>query len=206
MPRPNPAPDPAASAGRRVQLLDAAIHVLATQGLRGLTHRAVQQEADLPHGSVTYYFKTRDQLVHGVMDRLTELETAEAALVADELLHAMAARPFTPDYARLAELTHTWWSASRERQVARFELQLVGTREPGIQEHMRRSAAQFRRLVELVAIAAGSTDPQRDSEVVMAYIDGMLFHFVVNDPQSPDYIETGLRRAVESLRPDAEGG
>lgn len=186
--------------GRRVQLLDAAIHVLATQGLRGLTHRAVQQEAGLPHGSVTYYFKTRDQLVFGVVERMTELERAEAGQVADELLRAMAARPFRPDYPHLAALTLTWWTNSRQRQIARFELQLAGTREPAIGEAMRRSAAEFWRLTELVSLASGSTDARADGQVLLAFIDGMLFHFVIHAPEDPGYIETGLRRAIESLR------
>ncbi|NUU22242.1 MAG: TetR family transcriptional regulator [Streptomycetaceae bacterium] len=191
---------PGGTSGRRVLLLDAAIRVLATQGLRGLTHRAVQQEAGLPHGSVTYYFKTRDQLVFGVIDRLTELERRQAGQVADELLRTMAVQPFEPDYPRIAALTHTWWSTSKDRQVARYELQLAGRREPAIHAAMRRSAAEFWKLTELVALATGSQDAVNDGEVLLAFIDGMMFHFLIEEPENPDYLVTGLRYAVESLR------
>ncbi|WP_436775571.1 TetR/AcrR family transcriptional regulator [Yinghuangia sp. YIM S09857] len=197
---------PGGPPSRRVQLLDAAIRVLAAHGLRGLTHRAVQQEAGLPHGSVTYYFKTRDHLVFGVIDRMTELERRQAGQVADELLRAMAVRPFRPDYPRIAELTHAWWSTSRDRQLARYEMQLAGTREPAIAEAMNRSAREFWKLTELVALATGSSDAVNDGEVLLAFIDGMMFHFLVHEPENPKYLETGLRFAVESLRVGAEEG
>ncbi|UGQ09643.1 TetR family transcriptional regulator [Yinghuangia sp. ASG 101] len=194
--------EPAGSAppSRRMQLLDAAIRVIAAHGLRGLTHRAVQQEAGLPHGSVTYYFKTRDQLVFGVIDRITELERAQAGQVADELLRAMAVQPFRPDYPRIAELTHAWWSSSRDRQVARYELQLAGTREPRIDAAMRKAAAEFRKLTELVALATGSPNAADDGEVLLTYIDGLMFHFLVETPENPEFLETGIRLAIESLR------
>lgn len=198
----HPAQEPAGSdpPSRRTQLLDAAIRVIAAHGLRGLTHRAVQQEAGLPHGSVTYYFKTRDQLVFGVVDRITELERAQAAQVADELLRTMAVQPFRPDYPRIAELTHAWWTSSRDRQVARYELQLAGTREPRIDAAMRKSAVEFRKLTELVALATGSPNAVDDGEVLMTYIDGLMFHFLVETPDNPAFLETGIRLAIESLR------
>ncbi|WP_436786897.1 TetR/AcrR family transcriptional regulator [Yinghuangia sp. YIM S10712] len=185
---------------RRVQLLDAAIRVIAAHGLRGLTHRAVQQEAGLPHGSVTYYFKTRDQLVFGVIDRLTELERAQAGEVADELLRTMAVHPFEPDYPRIAELTRAWWTSSRDRQVARYELQLEGKREPRIHEAMQKAATEFGKLTELVALATGSANAADDGEVLLAYIDGLMFHYLVHAPDNPKFLETGLRLAIESLR------
>lgn len=200
--REHPAHEPAAAGppSRRTQLLDAAIRVIASHGLRGLTHRAVQQEAGLPHGSVTYYFKTRDQLVFGVIDRITALERAQAKQVADELLRTMAVQPFQPDYPRIAELTLAWWTSSKERQVARYELQLEGTREPRIDAAMRDAATEFRKLTELIALATGSPDAVEDGEVLMAYIDGLMFHFLVERPDNSAFLETGIRLAIESLR------
>ena len=41
---------------RRRQLLDAALHVIADEGLRGLTHRAVDRRAGLPEGTCSAFF------------------------------------------------------------------------------------------------------------------------------------------------------
>src|SRR4051812_15692979 len=49
---------------RRMELLlEAALHVVAGHGLRGLTHRAVDREAGLPEGSCSAYLRTRRALV-----------------------------------------------------------------------------------------------------------------------------------------------
>ena len=41
---------------RRALIADAAISTLARDGMRGLTHRAVDRAAGLPEGSASYYF------------------------------------------------------------------------------------------------------------------------------------------------------
>ncbi|SDL36900.1 hypothetical protein SAMN05421869_12541 [Nonomuraea jiangxiensis] len=40
-----------------------AIRLLAAEGMRGLTHRAVDRAADLPDGSTPYYVRTRQALL-----------------------------------------------------------------------------------------------------------------------------------------------
>jgi DNA-binding transcriptional regulator YbjK len=44
---------------RRELLCDTAIAVLATEGGRGLTHRAVDRQAGVPLGTTKNYFPTR---------------------------------------------------------------------------------------------------------------------------------------------------
>src|SRR5829696_9108110 len=48
---------------RRAALLDAAIEVLAQEGSRGLTLRAVDKEASVPTGTASNYFSNRDELL-----------------------------------------------------------------------------------------------------------------------------------------------
>ena len=45
---------------KRSAILDAAIDLLLTEGLRGLTHRQVAAAAAVPVGSIGYYYSTRD--------------------------------------------------------------------------------------------------------------------------------------------------
>ncbi|MCB0908546.1 MAG: TetR family transcriptional regulator, partial [Nocardioidaceae bacterium] len=59
---------------RRRQLLDAAQAVIADEGLKGLTHRAVDRRAGLPEGSCSAYLRTRQAL-----------QAALAAHVAEQL-------------------------------------------------------------------------------------------------------------------------
>lgn len=54
-------------------IADSAIEVVARDGIRALTHRAVDSEAGLPSGSTSYYCRTRAQLLTLTVDRLTSL-------------------------------------------------------------------------------------------------------------------------------------
>ena len=58
---------------RRDRLRDAAIEVLAEEGGRGLTHRAVDAAADLPPGTTKNYFPTRQSLLQAAAHRCAEL-------------------------------------------------------------------------------------------------------------------------------------
>lgn len=63
---------------RRDLIADAAISTVATAGLRGLTHRAVDAAAGLPAGSTSYYFRTRSALISACYHRLAALSVADA--------------------------------------------------------------------------------------------------------------------------------
>lgn len=58
---------------RRTLIADSAIEVVARDGVRALTHRAVDSEAGLPSGSTSYYCRTRAQLITLTVDRLISL-------------------------------------------------------------------------------------------------------------------------------------
>ncbi|GAA1673367.1 ABC-F family ATP-binding cassette domain-containing protein [Glycomyces endophyticus] len=185
---------------RRAQLLDTAIAVIADQGLRGLTHRAVQDAAGLPHGSVTYYFKTREQLVLAVVDRIVEVDGERARPAVRQALKLLAAREQT-DLAELAALLRTWWTDSRELLLARYELDLAGARDAAVRDAMARCGSEFRDLAELVAAQAGAPDPGFDAEVVTALLDGLMFEFTTRGRLTDEHLREGVRRAL-GARPE----
>ena len=55
---------------RRTALVDAAIEVLAAQGARGLTFRAVDEGAGVPAGTASNYFRHRDELLTQAGERV----------------------------------------------------------------------------------------------------------------------------------------
>ena len=63
---------------RTRQVGDAAIAVLAEQGARGLTHRAVDQAAGLPPGTTSNYARTREALLTLTLTRIAELDPRRA--------------------------------------------------------------------------------------------------------------------------------
>src|SRR5690606_4550867 len=59
------------STDRRSQIVRGAIDLIATRGIRALTHRAVDTHLELPPGSTSYCFRTRNALIEAVADGIT---------------------------------------------------------------------------------------------------------------------------------------
>lgn len=113
---------------RRRLLADAAISVLASEGARGLTHRAVDRTAGVPVGTASNYFASRDALIAGLMTRI-----GERLGPTNDDLDTRAAQPVGPalfaDYLR--DIVRRL-AAEHEVTLALFELRLESTRRPEV--------------------------------------------------------------------------
>ena len=61
-------------ASARERLLDAAVRLVGSDGVRALTHGRVDTEAGLPPGSTSNHFRTRAALVAGVIEWIAKGE------------------------------------------------------------------------------------------------------------------------------------
>lgn len=152
---------------RRAELADAAIVTLAREGMRGLTHRAVDRAAGLPQGSTSYYFRTREALLQGTLERLADLSNAELADVRADDLDSIAA------------LLEHWMTAGRDRMLARFELTLEATRRPALRATLELLGGQFRTTAETLLLDAGVKDAKRRAANLVAHFDGLIFDQLV---------------------------
>jgi AcrR family transcriptional regulator len=120
---------------RRAALIDAAIEVLAREGARGLTFRAVDAQAAVPTGTASNYFASRDDLMTQIGGRIYERLQPDAATIARSLQGPR-------DRQRVAELMHELVdrvSAFRSGHLALLELRLEATRRPGLREVLTRT-------------------------------------------------------------------
>jgi DNA-binding transcriptional regulator YbjK len=111
---------------RRARMVDAAIRVVDTHGIAGLSHRRVAAEADVPLGSTTYHFASREDLLVAALRRIGERWLAgvdaweralpPGAVLADEL-------------ARLVEESLT---GGRARTRLEYELYLAALRHDAV--------------------------------------------------------------------------
>ncbi|MEN3613466.1 TetR/AcrR family transcriptional regulator [Plantactinospora sp. ZYX-F-223] len=114
---------------RRTALLDAAIEVLARDGSRGLTFRAVDAEAGVPTGTTSNYFANRQDLLGQVTQRTRERLTPVEAEVAETM---RAPR----DRALVTRLMQDLLGRMRRdpsSYLAMLELRLEATRRPELQ-------------------------------------------------------------------------
>lgn len=157
---------------RRQLLADAAISTLARSGMRGLTHRAVDQTAEVPTGSCSYYFRTRQDLLRAAVERLAELDAAE--IDAQPALTGPAS--ITHIAEATANLIEHWTTAGRERMLARYELALEAPRRPELRAALHHAGGYHRAVAENLLAAAGAPEPAAQAGTFIAFLDGLLLN------------------------------
>lgn len=157
---------------RRTAIADAAITTLAANGMRGFTHRAVDRAAKLPEGSTSYYFRTREALLTATLARMAELDLADV----EDLPHLGGGTGPEELAELLAAVVERWVTATRERTLARYELSLETTRRPELRATMARLGGGFRLMAEEFLRAAGADEPARRGRAIVSYVDGLVFH------------------------------
>ncbi|MER6912374.1 TetR family transcriptional regulator [Streptomyces sp. NPDC000594] len=127
---------------RRAALVDAAIEVLARDGARGLTFRAVDEEADVPKGTASNYFANRDDLLNQagarVYERLRPDEATAGAL--------LAGRTSRADLAALVREAVDRVAAFPTGYLALMELRLEATRRPALRALLTEQVREDMRL------------------------------------------------------------
>jgi len=168
---------------------DAAVTVLARDGLRGLTHRAVDGEAGLPDGSTSNCFRSRSALLQAVVARLEELDLA--ALTSgpqpDPTSICAVAGYLAGNVKLMTSRKHV--RATR----ARLALLLDETARPAMDTGHHR----FLERLEVMLEQGGHPDPERTARTVADLLEGALVHAVSVRSRSIDVDE--LAGAVERL-------
>jgi len=187
---------------RRAQLLDATIAVIGRGGLSAVTHRAVEAEAGLPHGSTTYYFKTRQHLIDAAVEHLMVVDHEAVDWIAHEIAMVLAEGRGELDHDRLAGGITAWIRQRPELQLARYELTLAGSRRAEVRERMRAGRETFVRMLVPIVVAVGSPDPERDASALLAMLDGLILNELTGRPEGEEPTISGLalRRILEAIR------
>ena len=120
----------ARNAERRTLLADAAVRVLAQQGSRGLTHRAIDTAAEVPKGTTSNYFTSRDEVIDAILLRISERLQPDPDIHADLAQRPPGVELFT-EYLR--DIVHRL-TGDRDAAIALFELRLEATRRPHVAE------------------------------------------------------------------------
>lgn len=163
----------------RERALDAAIGLAGSQGIRSMTHVRVDAAAGLPKGSTSNYFRTRNALLAGVIERIAESEREDIAAVmggpiqtVDEFVDAFTAGVtlLTGPYA--------------DRTRARYALFLELSSDPELQAPLRAQRALFAELTRFFLESLGAKHPDAAVQAFMAFGDGLVLHRLTVDPDA----------------------
>lgn len=164
-------PPPREPSPRRRQLLDAGVHVIATRGLRGLTHRAVDRQAGVAEGSCSAYLRTRRALLAALTEHVA------GALAADVEELAGAIQACSGDGDRSIDLTHELfrrWLDEREVLLAQLELSLEASRDPALAALLGTWRARLVEVVTGITAARGRERSTARAETLVSSFDGVL--------------------------------
>ncbi|WP_233508081.1 TetR/AcrR family transcriptional regulator [Spongiactinospora gelatinilytica] len=187
------------SSPRATRVADTAIALLVERGMRGLTHRAVDEAAGLPPGSTSNLARTRAALLELTLARLTELEAAVYA-------RRLSEPPTDPRGLAdmVARIVYAQLSDGHERTLARYELALEATRRPELRVIYDRIGGRLRETAAGLLAAVGAADPVRQGARLVAFTDGLLFDAVAG--AGGKYTVEDLRAALYELLSGMLGG
>ncbi|KAB7745464.1 TetR family transcriptional regulator [Nostocoides sp. F2B08] len=162
---------------QRDRVLDAAIELLGEQGLKALTHRRIDDRAELPPGSTSNYFRTRQALLSGVSDSILEREVAgiEASFAprsADDLVDAMVT------------LLDRTTEDQRTLTTARLVLFMEASHDPVLREKLGQGRGVFESGLERLLHDLGAADARASARALMACAEGLILHRVARHDDS----------------------
>lgn len=189
---------------RRTQIAEAGVRILALRGVRALTHRAIDEELELPPGSTSYYARTRRDLIELIVAHLAGRDEGEliaprlpavltSAVVADLLVDALETSAADPDAhrARLLLLLEYHHDA---------ELRAALAPRPEVRRAFRTTASAILELLEV-------EDPGSHAGTLVDLLDGLLAQRVIGTAELDEravltaYLEGLPRAGAESSRP-----
>jgi AcrR family transcriptional regulator len=168
----------------REALLRATVHVVARDGLRGLTYRAVADEAGVANTLVAHHFGTRDALLQAA------LEWAAEQSIGISLLEPATGQ--LKDFAAgLAELVQ----GDADMQAFQYELALEARRRPELMPAVERMYRGYIEATRRELMRLGLDEPTDDlARAVFALLDGIVLQQTLFGDQA------ATEQVVERLR------
>jgi AcrR family transcriptional regulator len=182
---------------RRRELLEAAVHVVADEGLRGLTHRAVDRRAGLPEGTCSAYFRTRQALQVAVTEHVARRIAGDVDELGVELVEC------TGDEDRAVALTLALfenWLEERALIMAKIELSLEAPRNPAVADALIASRTRLVRVVDGLLSRAAREPGDARAEALVASFDGLLIAALQKpQPQRRAFLSESLALVMHAL-------
>jgi DNA-binding transcriptional regulator YbjK len=151
----------------RERVLDAAITLLGTEGLRALTHTRIDAKAGVPKGSTSNYFRTRAAVLEGVVDWMYAVERPSVTAAysfdtQDEFAHA------------LADLFEQMTGPGRVMTTARLVLLMEASHDPVVRDAMARGRTGMEEMIIPAVKRLGAAEPEVAAHALSATFEGLF--------------------------------
>lgn len=184
---------------RRTALVDAAIEVLARDGARGLTFRAVDAQAGVPTGTASNYFTSRDDLFTQAGGRIHLRMAPDPADVTEVIGSAAPSRELVAELLRWLMRRMT---RERTGYLAMLELRLEATRRPALQRELTRAVrAEFEENLSFHLDAGMPGDADTVLVLYLAMTGVLLEHLTLPEMFSEEETERLVEAVVSRVLP-----
>jgi AcrR family transcriptional regulator len=170
-----------AVAERRAALVQAAMRIIAKQGVAAATTRAVTHEAGMSLASFHYAFRSRDELIAELIAYVVENETVAAS----STLHGGGDLESTIRIGLLSYLDLV--AADPDRELAMFELTQYALRTGDLGEAAKAQYARYYAAAEALVRAASertgwtwSRPADEIARIVVTLTDGLTLSWLVH--------------------------
>ncbi|MFI5299634.1 MAG: TetR/AcrR family transcriptional regulator [Polyangiales bacterium] len=181
---------------RRKQVIEATLRLLAREGPRSVTHRAVAAEAGTSLRSTTYYFESRQALLREALLHYQSTAMDRFAKIASRgLTERGDAIDSAADLLALTVLSDL--EEDRAGLVAELELALEVGRDPTLEATYAAWERGLLDLLEAFATELGARDPKRAARVVLATLRGLEIEALVHPSRKASRAE--LRETFSML-------
>ncbi|MFD6346379.1 TetR/AcrR family transcriptional regulator [Streptomyces roseolus] len=192
------------AAERREQLAEAAIRVMIRDGVDKTTTRAVVTEAGVPLGAFHYCFRSKEELLQTVIERIMERNLPPAGLA-----HPEGATPFE----KVRAVLRAYWEqvlARPDEHLVTYEVTQYALRRPGLADLARRQYRHYldvnRAHLESMARTAGlawTVDTAVLARHGLGVLDGLTLTWLIDrdDEQALAALEEYARYLASVAEP-----
>lgn len=204
----------AKSEHRRKEILDAALRIVAREGIRGVKHRAVAKEANVPLASTTYYFKDIEELISDAFMLFAEKSLQVLDMFYGEL-NKLVQKYEVKEIHNNPEVKEKFSNDLVDMGVGYIKAQTKFRKEDLLtemaflleavrDERLKPLARDYRsiwysRLIDFLS-KANAPAPKEDAMFIISSVQGLLYEGIVNDGEI-DEVKTRaiLKRAIHIL-------
>jgi AcrR family transcriptional regulator len=150
------------------RVLNAAIDLLGTEGLRALTHTRIDAKAGVPKGSTSNYFRTRAALLEGVVDWMVKLELPAVGIAYAPDSPGELANALCGLFEEMTGPDH------RTMTSARLVLLMEASHDSAVREALGRGRSAMEELVIPSVTRLGAPDPKLAANALAACFEGLF--------------------------------
>jgi DNA-binding transcriptional regulator YbjK len=185
---------------RRGELLEAAIRLIGAHGIDAVTHRAVAAAAGVPAASTSYYFRSKDELIHEALRTLADREIALLRERRTALGAAVTDLDVTTE-ALAAWIEEQLAPPGRVAMLAQYHLQLEAARRPEAREILEAWKHGTDDLAETAMRSLGARDVRTAGILLVCAIDGLRLRLLASghEPLTAEQLRGVLRTLLEGL-------